>query len=591
MDGPTDARRFRRLPRADSFCATESMGAERLAGDHAATGGSRLRSLVVVLQRIMLRTDRGPMRSLWRLAYAAAARCYVAYLRRGEPGSTAFVHGSLSGGEILPGLSDIDVVIVLAPDAAGPGVARDRVRQRCRRVSRALPVLGDLLFDWPAVYEDADLADAVAAPTLTYRLSRTPGRARSHAVYSGCNSDDDKIRLAERPQLYGPTHDWRVIAGPHRRMSSPAPDADSRRIAAWLELQYWWQWAFEACAHPGRPRNAHLCVKLIAEPARIWLWLARGEHVSTRTEALDRGSKEFPAEAEAFERGRDLMRRLRTMPIAPFAEFLPAFVRLSALVAGELTRQVEPAGSTEVRLEWSDRGPLALPDGGWAPARPTPWDEPAPPLLPLVDWRALAMPSRPDETLALIDGDPGDPDTLAAAALALDQGPYPTLSASGLQVRPMRMGGRRRLRTLQCPATDPVSFALASGATIARFPDVGGWSVRDTAARAVAEHAVWLAHRGEGDKEALGRLITAARAALLWESVDADHPELHLTVESTLDALAARGAGAAEAARECYPEFAASWRQPPEPVLAALHDAVASLPAYASSPTEARVAR
>ncbi|MEK6276640.1 MAG: nucleotidyltransferase domain-containing protein [Actinomycetota bacterium] len=551
-----------------------------------------MRRLVAAAQSVIMRTDRGPMRSIWRLAYRFAMRGYVAYLRRGEPGSAAYVHGSLSTGEFLHGLSDIDVVIVLAPDPAGPGLARDRVRRRCRRVSRALPVLGDLLFDWPAVFEDADLQDAVAASTLTYRLSRAPGRASSHAVYSGSNSDDDKIRLAERPQLYGPMHDWRLIAGPGRRPPPPTTlDADSRRIAAWLELQYWWQWAFEACVNPGLPHIAHLCVKLIAEPARIWIWLARGERVPSRAEALDRGSVEFPAEAEAFERGRDLLGRLPSQPTAPLAEFLPAFVRLSARVAGELAGQVEPAGSTEVRLKWSDRDPLALPHGGWAPARPTRWDKPAPALLPLVDWRALAMPSLPDETFAPIPGDPGDPGTLAAAALALDRGPYPTLSADRLQIRPVRMTGRRRLRTLQCPATDPVSFALAAGATVACFPEVAGLSVGDTAARAVAEHAVWLAAEGKRDSEALGRLITAARAALLWESVDEGDPELHLTMEATLDALAARGAAAAEAAREGYHEFAVFWRPPPDPLIAALHDAVVALPAYASAPQEAKLPR
>ena len=203
-----------------------------------------------------------------------------------------------------------------------------------------------------------------------------------------------------------------------------------------------------------------------------------------------------------------------------------------------------------------------------------------------MDWRALAGGTRPDETFALIDGDPGDPSTLEEAALALVHGSYPTLTAEGLQMRPMQMGGRRRLRTIQCPATDPVSFALAEGATVANFPDVAGLSLRHTAARAVAEHAVWMAATDGRDVEALGRLITAARAALLWESIDTGDPELQLTVEATLDALGARGAaaaGVAEVAREGYDEFAESWSAPPEPVLAALRDSVGALPAYASS--------
>jgi hypothetical protein len=523
------------------------------------------------------------MRSLWGLAYAIAARCYTAYARRGEPNSGAFVKGSFAGDQVLHGLSDIDVVIVVAPDPAGTGRARERVRRRLRRVSRGLPVVGDLLFGWPSVYEAPDLADAVAEPVLTYGLSGRAGRDRTHAVYSGPHSDDDKLRLAERPQLYGPTNDWRLLAGFDRRPPPPTLDADHRRIAAWLELQYWWQWAFDACARPDQLHNAYLCVKLLAESVRAWLWLERGERVETREQALVMGPAVFPEEGEAFERAGELRLRLRDAPAPPLAEFIPVFLRLSDRIARELGRQVEPGGWTEVRLEWSDRGALAVPDGGWPPDRPTPWDEAAHPLLPLADWRAIASPSRPDDAFFLVEGDPGDPGALATTALALAQGPYPTLTARGLQVRPARMGGRLRLRTIQCAATDPASFALAAGESVARFPKVPGFSLEDTASRAVAEHAAWLA-AGERDLEDLGRLITAARAGLLWESIEAGDPELQLTMEATLDALGARGddaAGVAEAAREHYREFAVSWRRAPEPVLTAMSELVSELPAYA----------
>jgi len=302
--------------------------------------------------------------------------------------------------------------------------------------------------------------------------------------------------------------------------------------------------------------------------------------VASRWEALERGAAELPEEAGAFELARELQARLAELPPPPLTDAIPTLVRLSRVIAAELESQAEAAGSAEVRLDWSGDAPLALPHSGWAPAQPTRWDAPRPTLLPLVDWRALAMPSLPDDTFALIDGDPGDPGTLAEAAAALDRGTYPTLSADGLQIRPVPMTGRRRLRTIQCPATDPVSFALADGRSVARYPELAGLSLRDTAARAVAEHAVWLAGDARGDREVLGRLITAARAAL------------PLTVEATLDTLAARGAApAADAAREGYHEFAVFWRPPPATLVEALQGAVAALPAYSPSAQKAGLAR
>src|SRR4051794_10593616 len=76
------------------------------------------------VQRLMLRTDRGPMRAVWRVAYLAAARAYAAYVTRGERGATTYLRGTLATGEALPGLADIDVEVVV--DGPGP---RARVRE------------------------------------------------------------------------------------------------------------------------------------------------------------------------------------------------------------------------------------------------------------------------------------------------------------------------------------------------------------------------------------------------------------------------------------------------------------------------------
>src|SRR4051794_34100985 len=112
------------------------------------------------VQRLMLRTDRGPMRAVWRVAYLAAARAYAAYVTRGERGATTYLRGTLATGEALPGLADIDVEVVVD----GPG-SRARVRERFHSVRRALGALGDLLFDWPSVFQGDELARAAAAGT------------------------------------------------------------------------------------------------------------------------------------------------------------------------------------------------------------------------------------------------------------------------------------------------------------------------------------------------------------------------------------------------------------------------------------------
>jgi hypothetical protein len=71
------------------------------------------------------------------------------------------------------------------------------------------------------------------------------------------------------------------------------------------------------------------------------------------------------------------------------------------------------------------------------------------------------------------------------------------------------------MRTVQTTLTDPVSVALLSGEDVARFPDVPGFSARDLARRALAEHAAGA------DPSA------AARARAFAASLDAE-PELRL---------------------------------------------------------------
>lgn len=545
---------------------------------------ARMGALVPTLQRAMLRSDHGPMRAIWRLAYAAAARAYVARIRRGEPGSASYLRGTMASRGLLPGLSDIDVVVVTRPDAEAPGVARDRVRARLARRSRWLPAVGGALFDNPTVCEEPDLRATTARTTFTYGLD-TPQR-ECRAAYWGPDADVDKQRWLERPELYGRRRAWRRIAGPELRPAEPPQDDDIRCVAAWLELQNWWRWAFSLCIEPNMPRSAYLSVKLIAEPVRVWLWLTCAERVGTRMEALRRGPREFPQEAAAFGRALKLHAALRRMPEPPLAELMPAFLRLSATVAQAVQKRAAAAGCTDVRLIGHD-DELALPHGGskaetWARLR-----EGAPRLLALADWRALVAPIEPDESFAMIEGDPGDPYAIAAAATALDRGPYPTLSGHGLMVRPAPMGGRSRLRSVQCRATDPVSFALAEDGSIAPFPQLPGWSIEDAARRAVAEHAAWLSCADESDERrgtVLGRLITATRAALIWESIQEGEPCLPLTVDATLASLAWRVAGAAglaDAVRVAYHDFALNWVTPAENLIRPMRSVLCNLPAYA----------
>ncbi|MFL5868196.1 MAG: hypothetical protein ACJ766_13940, partial [Thermoleophilaceae bacterium] len=447
----------------------------------------------------------------------------------------------------------------------------DPVLARRALLYRLAPTLCDAILDAPLVLPAAELE----------RLDSPP-------LYS---SSPQRVRLAEKPGLYGTTSGWRLVSGPARLPPARSRSSQERRTAAWLELQTRWRWFFQGlCQPPGGPGWADLCVKAVAEPARIWIWLAHGERTDGRGGTLRRALELMPDEEPALRAALALDASLASAE--PGGEFAAHFARLSSRVASLLADEVASAGSHSVRLVG---GELLLPPKSTFRLAPIVGDHRSTGLLPLVDWRALVgawlcrpdapPPAPPDETFAPLQLDPGSLPDLRAAVGCGHAGPYPALRSGEVLLLASPGWPRTQLRAIQCRLTDPVSFALLEDRPVTEFPSVAGWSAEDRARRAVAEHEPRLAGAD------LATSITAARAALLLESVVEGAPELTLTATATLAALRSRtGSPVVDDAEEAYREFRSTGSAPPAATAAALRDLVAGLPAYRRSPEAARAA-
>ncbi|MSO40717.1 MAG: hypothetical protein EXQ70_02245 [Solirubrobacterales bacterium] len=472
------------------------------------------------------------------------------------------------------------------PDGRGP--EHERVKQRWQRFGRRLPggrwMLPDVCF-----YEDGELA-AASPSILEFGLGSDPASGR--AAMFGPEPPHDDAEIRARPGLQGPGADWRLLAGAERRPAAPSRDRQQLRIAAWLELQFWWRTAFDALASPGAPWSAYSCVKMVSEPARIWLTLAGMAPPAPRRELLEQAAGAAPFMESATWDALALLDRLPRAPAPRLATFLPHLASLSGRIAELIDHELAGAPRTEVRL------------GGAGGDELLPRREGA---LPFGDWRALVVPSFPDEALALIHGAGVEPDALVEAAGRATAGVTPAIRHDELMVLPVTdvwRGGI--LRAVQSRLTDPVSFALTEGAPSASFPEVAGWSAGDWARRAVGEHSGWLEREsreqfgrptarewldGEGDAawpstRAIAKLLTAARAGLFWESLESGSPELPLTVAATCRNLEARGGAEAEAvgpAFESYRVVREGGEDPPPGVVGPLRRVVEGLPAYAEA--------
>jgi hypothetical protein len=460
------------------------------------------------------------------------------------------VRQGAAGSELLPGMSDIDLAIVT------PGAA-DRLRARWGGLQRRLPWI-DRLLDRPLIFDEAELVDvATGGSALTY------GLGRGASAYFGERPNVDWTRTLEHPGLDGPIAGWQLLRGPDRR-PAPAPrDDQDERLAAWLHVLLWWRWVFLFCDQPRTPRAADVCVKAVAEPARAWLWLAHRERAESRKDALQQLARRLPEEEPAARLALDLQRRLRFAPEAPFADILPALVRLTRRVDDVIALQLEDVPRDEVRVVTSAEATLR---------------RNAPAAIPLADWPAVAAPQAFAETFALAAGSPADAAALAGAVRAFHERRYTALRDGDVLVLPARPIPLSRLRAVKSRTTDPVSFALLDGAAIARFPRVRGWSAADLAERAVAEHRAWLRTRRVPPRpwmppppasQPLALLLSAARAKLFADSVQGGEPEL---IADPVE-LGRRLGPAGEEAVAAY----AAGGTPPQRVLAALEPVVAKL--------------
>jgi hypothetical protein len=261
--------------------------------------------------------------------------------------------------------------------------------------------------------------------------------------------------------------------------------------------------------------------------------------------------------------------------------------------------ELAPAGSTEVGLDGiPDPGHSAMPLADWRAV-----------VLPQVDWARLDLPCLLDESFRAVKGDPADRGAVAGAAARTGGGRWASLRSGPLLVRPTSdVWEAGRLRGVENPASDPVSFALLDGRAGASFPDVRGWSALDRARRAVAEHGAWLRDRHDRPHSrpgwvggrptvtwstpgTLGLLLSAARAALFLQSLDDGTPSLALTRQATVQALARWDAGAGEVAGAGLDALRASERdgqQPPVEDVAQLRHIVSELPAYSPGALQKR---
>jgi hypothetical protein len=402
------------------------------------------------LQRALLRAGRrSAVRTVASAGYELTARAYARWLLRGVGGATAYLRGGLAQREVRPGFSDVDLALVV-PDRA----AAARAQARHAELERRAPWLAQAVLEVPRIYARDDLDRIAGHCMLTF-----PGSAFAPGGPRGI------VRHLQQPGVTPAAASWRRLHGPERRPPEPPRDAETQRLAAWLEVQYVWRFAwtaFDDALPPPRAADVMASVVLRSAAACRSLGVAAGDVAFAERIRRD------PASAPP-----DATRRLLTTALH-LADALAAEVE-GAAGEGVGVRLAGAAAAGEAERR---QGAVAAADAARRAASPR---------LPLADWHAVVVPDDVVATFALHPGDATDPQVLAAALRAAGPGHYAALRFGRLLLLAPARFGDSQMRAIQCSATDPVSFALLRGDDEARFPAHLGLSAHDWARRAVAE--------------------------------------------------------------------------------------------------------
>ncbi len=243
---------------------------------------AHLRALVVI-------SSVPPLRQLYGLIYGLAARAVAWGLFHGADVRAVYLLRSCGRGDILPGISDIDIGVF------GPGRSQRRVHH-LYGVFRAIVPLLDQRPTWYPLEE----LEQIHAHDLLRRARFEEGRTA-----------------------------WLHLHGIDVLATLPVADPETLAWGQWIELSFCWELMTQGCLVEGPPQRCarweqinsrSLCYKALADLLAIHTLWRTGMWSATRQERLHAGAHWLDAS------GRDLVQRFERQRLACFRALDPPLI-------------------------------------------------------------------------------------------------------------------------------------------------------------------------------------------------------------------------------------------------------------------------
>jgi len=266
-----------------------------------------------VIQRIVLGTSFFPLTCFYRKFYDLSILVASLLLRRVDGVITVYLRRGVARGEIVYGLSDIDLSVIIADLGEKEQAAKDTVRAVYQKLSRIIPLFPSSVTEL-GVYSLSEFYD----------------------MYE--DYDFHRYRFNEGK------HTWKLLFGRDLVSELPELEASELYLPATEELRKWWALLneeFISGTYSPPFRRRYLWYKAIAEAARVYLLVCHGEDAQSRDAALSQVKSHLPDEQSCHvDRVQSFLRHLTSDEDVLADELMKLFMTMVGKSYSEMERKV-----------------------------------------------------------------------------------------------------------------------------------------------------------------------------------------------------------------------------------------------------------
>lgn len=265
------------------------------------------------IQRIIVSTSFPPFTFLYRKIYAVSVAVATSLLKRIDGVSSIYLRRGVARGEIVYGLSDLDLLVIIGDEYQEAGLAKERIRATYKSLSRFIPLFGNVEKELGA-----------------YTQHEFFNLYKDHNFY--------RYRFNEGRQ------NWALLFGRDLLKALPTLEDAELYLPASEELKVWWQHLngeFAPDCNEPLYKRKYLWYKAIAEASGIYLFICHGIKVRSRKDALREVRKYLNDEYQCLiDIVCGYLKHLTAKEGLPADELIKLFITLAGWVLKEAGRKV-----------------------------------------------------------------------------------------------------------------------------------------------------------------------------------------------------------------------------------------------------------